>query len=708
MSAFRTHGRGHLNGPVVVVGTGLLGTSIGLGLRGRGVAVFLSDPSPTNQAVAVDIGAGLPLARLDGEAPELVVVAAPPDVTADVVARALADYPEAVVVDIASVKAGIQAELRARGADLGRYVGTHPMAGREKSGPVAARGELFTSMPWVICPTPETRPEALQAAVASADGVVHGAGWLVDAAFWRVSEPDRDAVFAAKIRGTARILEALQDRPEAWFVAYSSLTGAAGGAGQSSYGAANAWLDHAVATRGERSLSVAWGPWQGEGLAAETLERRSAQGMPPMAPDAALEALDEAVRSGARWVAVADLQVGRMAQVLHGLSQPLWSSIVPPAPTWTVGGGPWWEHRVHEQPWVSAADQLVWALRRAPALRDVRWRAPLLAPDGGAEVRWTGTQLESGGVVGLVGQRGETGSLPPGSARGAGEPVDIEALYASFRRRGVHHGRSYRRTTSAWQGEGAVGGVAVGGTTGQRLDALLSLAAVWADGEVALVPASAARVQTAPGWEALTQVQLVRLEGDPLVADVWLADAHGRPCVRIERMRWMEVGTSSPVPAPSPERPTVADAGGGDAAVPDWVRLPDEARHAWLVERVVASCSAVLELEHVVVDRDLGEQGLDSIVALELRDRLRQHGIDVPLHRVVGGASPLAIVAAAEEARPEVPVSAAEAPAPSPAVDPPPRPAEPVADGNDPLQAWWWAPFFLGALVGATLWALLG
>ena len=95
MSAFRTHGRGHLNGPVVVVGTGLLGTSIGLGLRGRGVSVFLSDPSPTNQAVAVDIGAGLPLARLDGEQPELVVVAAPPDVTADVVARALQDYPDA-------------------------------------------------------------------------------------------------------------------------------------------------------------------------------------------------------------------------------------------------------------------------------------------------------------------------------------------------------------------------------------------------------------------------------------------------------------------------------------------------------------------------------------------------------------------------------------------------------------------------------------
>jgi prephenate dehydrogenase len=164
MSAFRSQGPGHLDGPVVVIGTGLLGTSIGLGLRGRGVPVFLSDPSPTNQAVAVDIGAGRPLSELGSGKPQLVVVAAPPDVTADVVCRALADYPDAVVVDIASVKAAILARLRSLGADLTRYVGTHPMAGREKSGPVAARGELFTSMPWVLCPSEETSGAALQVA----------------------------------------------------------------------------------------------------------------------------------------------------------------------------------------------------------------------------------------------------------------------------------------------------------------------------------------------------------------------------------------------------------------------------------------------------------------------------------------------------------------------------------------------------------------
>ncbi|MFN3923859.1 MAG: prephenate dehydrogenase [Pseudarthrobacter sp.] len=164
MSAFHSQGRGHLDGPVVVLGTGLLGASIGLGLRGRGVPVFLSDPSPTNQAVAVDIGAGRPLPELGSAVPQLVVVAAPPDVTADVVDKALSDFPRSVVVDIASVKAGILASLRRRGVDLSRYVGTHPMAGREKSGPVAARGELFTSMPWVVCPTEETSGAALQTA----------------------------------------------------------------------------------------------------------------------------------------------------------------------------------------------------------------------------------------------------------------------------------------------------------------------------------------------------------------------------------------------------------------------------------------------------------------------------------------------------------------------------------------------------------------
>lgn len=153
-------------GPVLVIGSGLLGASIGLGLRHLGVSVYLRDSSPTTEAVAQDIGAGRSVRAADGDVPEpmLVVVAAPPDVVAELVVQALTDHPGATVLDIASVKAPILAAVTASGADLTRYVGTHPMTGREKSGPVAARGELFTSMPWVICPGPETGAGAITAA----------------------------------------------------------------------------------------------------------------------------------------------------------------------------------------------------------------------------------------------------------------------------------------------------------------------------------------------------------------------------------------------------------------------------------------------------------------------------------------------------------------------------------------------------------------
>ncbi|GAA3691849.1 prephenate dehydrogenase [Zhihengliuella alba] len=165
----------HLHGPVLILGTGLLGASVGLGLSRLGVDVLLSDPSPTAQAIAQDIGAGRILGGGEDDAaalqPQLVVVAAPPDVAAAVVADALRTYPEATVVDIASVKASILAALRQAAdageiapGDLSRYVGTHPMAGREKSGPAAARGELFTAMPWVVCAHADASPAAVRTA----------------------------------------------------------------------------------------------------------------------------------------------------------------------------------------------------------------------------------------------------------------------------------------------------------------------------------------------------------------------------------------------------------------------------------------------------------------------------------------------------------------------------------------------------------------
>ncbi len=150
-------------GPVLVIGAGLIGTSLALGLRSRGVTVWLQDGSPTALALAVDMGAGqLPE---EGE-PSLVVVAAPPDVAGSLVAKALIDYPNAVVTDVASVKAAVlddvlrQLEQSGDEEQLDRYVGSHPMAGRARSGPANAHGDLFHARPWVLAPTSSSGDKA--------------------------------------------------------------------------------------------------------------------------------------------------------------------------------------------------------------------------------------------------------------------------------------------------------------------------------------------------------------------------------------------------------------------------------------------------------------------------------------------------------------------------------------------------------------------
>ena len=137
-------------GPVLIVGTGLLGTSLALALRAAGVEVLLSDTSPTSLALARDMGAGA-LHAEDSPEPQIVVVATPPDVTADVVVAQLSAHPSAVVTDVASVKERVVNEVRSRvGAEARRYVGSHPMAGRERAGAGAADSDLFAGRPWVV------------------------------------------------------------------------------------------------------------------------------------------------------------------------------------------------------------------------------------------------------------------------------------------------------------------------------------------------------------------------------------------------------------------------------------------------------------------------------------------------------------------------------------------------------------------------------
>jgi prephenate dehydrogenase len=148
--------------PVLVIGTGLIGTSLALALRRGGVAVLLEDRDPEALGVAVQRGAGMAAAPGD-TTPALVVVAVPPAATAAVVGQALARFPSAVVTDVASVKVPVLTALLAEGQPVDRYVGGHPMAGREVSGPAAARADLLDDRAWVVTPHPGAADGAVAA-----------------------------------------------------------------------------------------------------------------------------------------------------------------------------------------------------------------------------------------------------------------------------------------------------------------------------------------------------------------------------------------------------------------------------------------------------------------------------------------------------------------------------------------------------------------
>lgn len=139
-----------IRGSVLVIGTGLMGTSVALSLKRAGIDVLLADVDSENLGIAVAAGAG----RLLGgdEQPSVVVVAVPPRHAASVLATASTDFPDATLTDVTSVKGRVMNDAIERGADPQRLVGGHPMAGREVSGAAGARADLLDDRLWVVTP----------------------------------------------------------------------------------------------------------------------------------------------------------------------------------------------------------------------------------------------------------------------------------------------------------------------------------------------------------------------------------------------------------------------------------------------------------------------------------------------------------------------------------------------------------------------------
>jgi prephenate dehydrogenase len=149
---------------VAVIGTGLIGTSVALALREQGVSVWLADTDPEAARLAVNLGAGEPLPQT--ATADVAVIAVPPSAVAATLAAAQARGSKGLAsyyTDVASVKQLPVTQARALGCDMTSYVPSHPLAGREKHGPAAARADLFLGRTWALCPAPETSEHAVAA-----------------------------------------------------------------------------------------------------------------------------------------------------------------------------------------------------------------------------------------------------------------------------------------------------------------------------------------------------------------------------------------------------------------------------------------------------------------------------------------------------------------------------------------------------------------
>jgi len=133
---------------VRIVGAGLIGTSIALALRSAGTSVTLVDADPRSEKLARDL---MGSQGAIGEGFEdLCIVATPPFSIAKVISEELKRNPHLMVMDISSIKSKPVLEIRDTALPIGRFAPTHPMAGREVSGPESARGDLFQGRPWIL------------------------------------------------------------------------------------------------------------------------------------------------------------------------------------------------------------------------------------------------------------------------------------------------------------------------------------------------------------------------------------------------------------------------------------------------------------------------------------------------------------------------------------------------------------------------------
>lgn len=153
---------------LLVVGTGLIGTSLALAARSAGYDVWLADRDPDRLAMAVTVGAGEPRPA-DLAAVDIAVAAVPPASVALVIRALIASAVAPTVTHLASVQGQPQVQVEDLAPGSANFVGSHPIAGRERPGPHHASADLFMQRPWIVCPTDHSSPTAVTAVTALAE-----------------------------------------------------------------------------------------------------------------------------------------------------------------------------------------------------------------------------------------------------------------------------------------------------------------------------------------------------------------------------------------------------------------------------------------------------------------------------------------------------------------------------------------------------------
>lgn len=130
---------------VRIVGSGLIGSSIGLALTAKGISVTMVDIDPAAAKLAQDLMGSTP-----SEKSEVTLVASPLSTVSEVIKSEIQQGLNLGFIDISSVKIKPLLEVSALDLDMSYFLPSHPMAGREVGGAESARADLFQGRPWII------------------------------------------------------------------------------------------------------------------------------------------------------------------------------------------------------------------------------------------------------------------------------------------------------------------------------------------------------------------------------------------------------------------------------------------------------------------------------------------------------------------------------------------------------------------------------